>query len=76
MYVWSKGTYLKIRGMYVSGEHTYLENERYVWYVCMFGETYIPRQEEVCMYVCMHGPKVHTLKAYPVCMYVRGNIHT
>ena len=41
-----KHTYLETRGMYVCqryvylGKHTYLENDRYV---CMSGETYIPR---------------------------------
>ena len=55
MYAWSKGTYLQsIPSMYACpGKHTYLENDRNVWYVCMSGKTYIPRQEEVCMYVCM-----------------------
>ena len=40
--------------------HTYLENYRYV---CMSGETYIPRNYK---YVCMSK----------VCMCVWGNIHT
>ena len=71
MYAWSPGTYLQsIPSMYVCpGKHTYLENDRNVWYVCMSGETYIPRQEEVCMYVCMHGPNVHTSKAR-VCTFL------
>ena len=54
MYVWGNiHTYLETRGMYVCqryvylGKHTYLENDRYV---CMSGETYIPRKLEVCMY--------------------------
>ena len=50
-----------VKGMYLClGKHTYLENYRYV---CMSGETYIPRNYR---YVCM-------LK---VCMCVWGNIHT
>ena len=62
MYAWSKGTYPQsIPSMYVCpGKHTYLESDRNVWYVCMSGETYIPRQEEVCMYVCMSVCMVQT----------------
>ena len=94
MYAWSKGTYLQsIPSMYVCpGKHTYLENDRNVWYVCMSGETYIPRQEEVCMYVCLYawskrtyikstgmyvsGRHRRVIHTQYVCMYVRGNIHT
>ena len=42
-----KHTYLETRGMYVCqryvylGKHTYLKDDRYV---CMSGETYIPRK--------------------------------
>ena len=56
------------------------------WYVCMSGETYIPRKLEVCMYVkgmyvCLgkqtyletRGMYVCMLR---VCMHVWGNIHT
>ena len=35
----------------------------------MSGETYIRRQEGVCMYVCMHGPNGRTSKAR-VCMFL------
>ena len=50
----------------MSGKHTYLETRgMYVCqrYVCMSGETYIPRNYR---YVCMSK----------VCMCVWGNIHT
>ena len=51
-----KHTYLETRGMYVCqryvylGKHTYLEDDRYV---CMSGETDIPRKLWVCMNVCL-----------------------
>ena len=54
-----KHTYLEIIGMYVClGKHTYLENYRYV---CMSGETYIPRNYDTW---------------YVKGMYIWGNIHT
>ena len=60
MYVcMSKHTDVATMGMYVClgvclGKHTYLENYRYV---CMSGETYIPRNSRyVCMSkVCISG---------------------
>ena len=53
-----------IPSMYVcpAGKHTYLENKRYVWYVWMSGERYIPRKEEACMYVCMYVCIVRTYR--------------
>ena len=61
-----------VKGMYVClGKHTYLENKRYV---CMSGETYIPRKYRyVCMLkvcMCVWG-NIKFLE-----MYVWGNIHT
>ena len=65
MYVWGKMSgeayiprklevSMYVKGMFVcQGKQTYLENCRYV---CMPGETYIPRNYRyVCMYVCMAG---------------------
>ena len=49
MSAWSKRTYLKSTGMYVSRIHRRVVHTQYV---CMSGETDIPRKLEVCM-VCM-----------------------
>ena len=71
------------------GKHTYIPRKLEVCMVCMYVWGSIHTQKRRGMYVCMHGPNVHTSKArvctisdtqksrtYPVCMYFRGNIHT
>ena len=55
----------------MSGE-TYIPRKLEVCMVCMsvWGrETYLDKKRYVCMYVCMHGPNVHTSKAR-VCMFL------
>ena len=63
MYVcMSKHTYVETMGMYVClgvclGKHTYLEHYRYV---CMSGETYIPRNSRYAIV----SPDIHTYLSF------------